>query len=312
VDENKRNPHDFALWFTRSKFEHQSMMWDSPWGRGYPGWHIECSAMSMKYLGEQFDIHCGGVDHISVHHTNEIAQSEAASGKVWVRYWVHGEHLLMDTEKMSKSKGEFLTLETLVNRGYEPMDYRYYLLGAHYRAQLQFNFEALDAARNARKRLTEWISRMKEEVGEDNPEESRSLGSYADGQSAARNSGAQPGALQVGDAGEYLESFQKNALKDMNMPRCLSDLWGLVRDGEIAPKPKLDVIAEMDRVLGLRLEESRVDPPELDTESEDLIRKREEARKMGDYGKADELREMLRQRGITLEDTPKGVRWKRN
>jgi cysteinyl-tRNA synthetase len=218
----------------------------------------------------------------------------------------------MDTEKMSKSKGEFLTLETLVSRGYDPLDYRYYLLGAHYRAQLQFNFKALDAARNARKRLTEWISRLKEEVGADNSEESRSSGLCATGHSAAREGNAPLSVSQIGDAGKYLESFRQNALNDMNMPRCLSDLWGLVRDGQIDSKLKLDAIAEMDRVLGLRLGESRVEQPELDGETEALIRKREEARKMGDYGKADEIREMLRERGIILEDTPNGVRWKRN
>jgi cysteinyl-tRNA synthetase len=134
VDQNKRNPKDFVLWFTKSKFENQAMTWDSPWGRGYPGWHLECSAMSMKYLGEQFDIHCGGTDHIPVHHTNEIAQSEAATGKSpWVRYWLHGEFLLDDTGKMSKSKGEFLTLPYLEKQGYSPLDYRYFCLGAHYR-----------------------------------------------------------------------------------------------------------------------------------------------------------------------------------
>jgi len=131
VDENKRNIHDFVLWFTKSKFENQALTWDSPWGRGYPGWHIECSAMSIKYLGEQFDIHAGGIDHIPIHHTNEIAQSEAATGKhPWVRYWVHNEFLVLDKGKMSKSAGGFLTLQSLIDAGYEPLDYRYFLLAA--------------------------------------------------------------------------------------------------------------------------------------------------------------------------------------
>ncbi|MDR1107517.1 MAG: cysteine--tRNA ligase, partial [Spirochaetaceae bacterium] len=130
VDENKRNPQDFVLWFTKSKFENQALVWDSPWGRGSPGWHIECSAMSIKYLGEQFDIHAGGIDHIPIHHTNEIAQSEAATGKQpWVRYWLHNEFLVIDKGKMSKSAGGFLTLQSLIDRGYDPLDYRYFLLG---------------------------------------------------------------------------------------------------------------------------------------------------------------------------------------
>ncbi|HOE89610.1 MAG TPA: cysteine--tRNA ligase, partial [Sphaerochaeta sp.] len=139
-DEHKKNPKDFVLWFTQSKFGEQEMMWPSPWGRGFPGWHIECSAMSMTYLGDQFDIHCGGIDAIPVHHTNEIAQSEAATGKKWVNYWLHGEFLLDETGKMSKSKGEFLTLSLLKEKGFDPMDYRYFTLGGHYRSQLRFNF----------------------------------------------------------------------------------------------------------------------------------------------------------------------------
>ncbi|GAB1484798.1 hypothetical protein MASR2M78_36160 [Treponema sp.] len=153
LDESKRNPLDFALWFTKSKFENQALVWDSPWGRGYPGWHIECSAMSMKYLGESFDIHAGGIDHIPIHHSNEIAQSEAATGKKWVNYWVHNEFIVIDRAKMSKSKGGFLTLQSLLDAGYESLDYRYFLLGGHYRSQLQFSFDSLDSARNARRSL---------------------------------------------------------------------------------------------------------------------------------------------------------------
>ncbi|MDR1909246.1 MAG: cysteine--tRNA ligase, partial [Spirochaetaceae bacterium] len=151
-DGNKRNPRDFVLWFTRSKFANRALTWDSPWGRGYPGWHIECSAMSLKYLGERFDIHAGGVDHIPVHHSNEIAQTEAATGlHPWVRYWLHNEFLVLDRSKMSKSSGNFLTLQSLIDAGYDPLDYRYFLLGGHYRSQLQFSFEGLDGARNARR-----------------------------------------------------------------------------------------------------------------------------------------------------------------
>jgi cysteinyl-tRNA synthetase len=163
VDEGKRNPHDFVLWFTRSKFEHQSMLWDSPWGRGYPGWHIECSAMSLKYLGEQFDIHCGGIDHVPVHHTNEIAQTEAATGKPWVRTWMHGEFLQMGREKMAKSADNFVTLSTLTGRGFDPLDYRCFLLGAHYRSPLAFGWDAVEAARTGRRGLLDRVLQARAE-----------------------------------------------------------------------------------------------------------------------------------------------------
>ena len=167
VDQNKRNPYDFVLWFTKSKFENQALTWDSPWGRGYPGWHIECSAMSMKYLGESFDIHTGGIDHIPIHHTNEIAQSEGATGKKWVNYWLHNEFLVIaktkdgdEGGKMSKSSGNFLTLQTLVDKGYDPLDYRFFLLGAHYRSQVAFSFDAMDSAKNARKALVSRVAKV--------------------------------------------------------------------------------------------------------------------------------------------------------
>jgi cysteinyl-tRNA synthetase len=287
VDQNKRNPHDFVLWFTKGKFEHQTMLWDSPWGRGYPGWHIECSAMSIKYLGDQFDIHCGGVDHIQVHHTNEIAQAEGATGKKWVNYWLHGEWLVVESEKMSKSKGEFLTLNSLIEKGYEPMDYRYYLLGGHYRTQLQFSYEALDSAKNARVRLMEHIIRLKETSGG----EAASLG---------------------GLASKYLSAFEDHAFSDMNMPRCLSELWGLVRDSNAAAEEKICVIGEMDRILGLKLLEAEMSLPELDDKLKALIDEREQARRNRDFERADEIRELLQEQGIVLEDTPEGVRWKRS
>jgi len=287
VDRNKRNPHDFALWFTKSKFEHQTMLWDSPWGRGYPGWHIECSAMSMKYLGDQFDIHCGGVDHIQVHHTNEIAQSEGATGKKWVNYWLHGEYLIMQSEKMSKSKGESLTLTSLIDKGYEPMDYRYYLLGAHYRTQLQFSYEALNAARNARARLVDHVIQLKE---------------------AAGPSKASHDVLASG----YLSSFEEHAFNDMNMPRCLSELWGLVRDTGVDANAKVRAIGDMDQILGLKLLEAEKGLPVLDDQVKALIDEREQARKSRDFARADEIRMLLHNQGIVLEDTPEGVRWKRS
>ncbi|MCK5154016.1 MAG: cysteine--tRNA ligase, partial [Spirochaetales bacterium] len=164
VDPNKKNAHDFVLWFTNSKFEDQAMQWDSPWGRGYPGWHLECSAMSMKYLGDQFDIHCGGIDHISIHHTNEIAQSEAASGKKWVNYWMHNEFLIMNKGKMAKSSGNFITLDSLIEDGFDPLDYRYFSLGGHYRSQLQFSIESLGSAKSARENLFERVIQLKKDT----------------------------------------------------------------------------------------------------------------------------------------------------
>ncbi|GAB4371615.1 MAG: cysteine--tRNA ligase [Spirochaetales bacterium] len=286
VDSNKRNPHDFVLWFTRSKFEHQAMLWDSPWGRGYPGWHLECSAMSMKYLGDQFDIHCGGIDHIPVHHTNEIAQSEAASGKSpWVRYWLHGEFLVIDREKMSKSKGGFLTLDRLIEEGFDPLDYRYFCLGGHYRSQLQFSFDALKAAQSARRSLVDRISQW--EVKKD------SSGSFSPGSKAAL----------------YRSQFQQHLANDLNTPQTLADLWAVVKDGELTELEKFALVEEMDRVLGLRLTEQEEE--QLDPELEALIRDREQARKNRDFARADEIRNLLKEKGIILEDTSKGTRWKR-
>ncbi len=283
VDENKKNPFDFVLWFTKSKFKNQVMIWDSPWGKGYPGWHIECSAMSIKYLGEEFDIHCGGIDHVSVHHTNEIAQSEAATGKNWVNYWLHGEYLLMGKNKMAKSSGKFLTLEELQKRGYEPLDYRYYLLGAHYRTQLEFSFDALAAAKNAFSKLKERIINIKEETVSVNPETAN------------------------GKAKVYLDSFLDNAFNDMNMPKCLSDLWGLIKDNSIKPSEKLPVLYEMDKILSLGFKDLEKRNISINKEIEELIAKREEARKNKDYKKADEIRDFLKEKGIILRDTPDGI-----
>jgi cysteinyl-tRNA synthetase len=296
VDPNKRNPHDFVLWFTQSKFEHQAMLWDSPWGSGYPGWHIECSAMSMKYLGEQFDIHCGGIDHIPVHHTNEIAQSEAATGKKpWVKYWLHGEFLVLARERMAKSTGNFLTLSSIGEAGYDPLDYRYFCLGAHYRSPLQFSFEALDAARSGRLNLVERILRMKE---------------------------AQPGAKPLepsapetlgGTAEGLLQSFRNELANDLNVPKALGSFWELIKDEQVEAPQKLGALLEMDRVLGLGI--ASIEPEKLDqefkAEVQALVDEREKARRDKDYARADEIRNQLRQKQVVLEDTPSGPRWKK-
>ena len=219
TDTNKKNPNDFVLWFTKSKFEDKAMKWDSPFGTGYPGWHIECSAMASKYLGEQFDIHCGGMDLAPVHHINEIAQAEGAYGKKpWVKYWMHGEFLVLgqkEKEKMSKSTGNFLTLSSLQNKEYDALDYRYFCLGGHYRKPLTFSFESLDAAKIARNKLQEKIWQLKEpcrteltleKLGVDNLSETAKL---------------------------YYDQFVDFITDDLNMPRALATIWDLLKENDV-------------------------------------------------------------------------------
>jgi cysteinyl-tRNA synthetase len=295
VDENKRNPQDFVLWFTRSKFENQALVWDSPWGQGYPGWHVECSAMSIKYLGEQFDLHAGGIDHISIHHTNEIAQSEAATGKhPWVKYWVHNEFLVLDRGKMSKSSGSFLTLQSLLDEGFEPLDYRYFLLGGHYRSQLQFSFQSLEGARNARRSLRDRIRLLAEKAG-------------------GLPSGDGPLPAE-GRAAEALGAFNAALEDDLSTPRALAELWGLLRDNGVPPAEALAAAFDMDRVLGLSLAEGLAGEEDgaLAAEIGGLIEERGAAKKAKDFAKADAIRQGLKDRGIILEDGPQGTTWRRS
>lgn len=299
LDENKRNPTDFVLWFTKSKFENQALTWDSPWGRGYPGWHIECSAMSMKYLGEQFDIHTGGIDHIPVHHTNEIAQSEGATGKKWVNYWLHNEFLVEKNGKMSKSSGEFLTLQRLIDKGYEALDYRYFLLGAHYRSQVMFSWEAMDSAKNGRKALVNRAKKVLEAAG---------------GRTADENSLSEK-------AKGYLDSFKADLENDLATPQALSRLQVAVKDNELKAEDALFLIKKMDSVLALDLlkeaessvssgaELNSIDPEA--AQIEQLLLQRTQAKKDKDFALADKIRDDLAAKGIIIVDTPTGPTWKR-
>ena len=308
VDENKRNPHDFVLWFTKSKFENQALVWDSPWGRGYPGWHIECSAMSMKYLGEQFDIHSGGIDHIRIHHTNEIAQSEGATGKQWVKYWMHNEFLVMNKGKMSKSSGDFITLDKVIEAGYAPLDYRFLLLGGHYRSQLTFSWEAMETAKSARKNLEQRIANLLTDLAVPPPLPKDGLTV----QSAES-------LLHTEKARHYLHDFVQALEEDISTPRALSVLQQAVKDREPDAAEIITLIRIFDVVLGLNLVEEaealRNAPAAVTADNaeeiERLVAERTEAKKKKDFKRADEIRELLKNRGIALDDTARGTVWRK-
>jgi cysteinyl-tRNA synthetase len=288
---DKDNPRDFAVWKMRKGDE---PFWETELGQGRPGWHLECSAMSMKYLGETFDIHTGGVDNIFPHHENEIAQSEAATGRPFVRYWLHAAHLIVDGEKMSKSKGNFFTLRDLRERGYQPRPIRYLLLSGHYRKQLNFTFEGLQQAQASLARLDDLAHRLEKEplTGDGN-------GPLSEAAARARS-----------DMIEALDG-------DLNVAAALGALFDLVReantafDSGTARRPDAlavrETLALFERVFGIQLG-TRIS---LDAEIEDLIRKRQEARTARNWAEADRIRDDLAGRGIVLEDTPQGIRWKR-
>ncbi len=280
VDPRKENPLDFVLWFSNSKFPHQIMKWESPWGTGFPGWHIECSAMASKYLGDHFDIHCGGIDHISIHHTNEIAQSEARFGKKWVNVWMHGEFLVLQKEKMSKSQGNFITLATLTDKGYDPMHYRYLCFGAHYRSQLFFSFEALDGARNAFESLKNRVLSYRH-----NPEKAKN-----------------PVRVQ-----ELKSAFFAAMENDLDTPIALSIVWETVKDQTIATSEKLALLIEFDAILGFGVEQFTA--PKLSDAHMELIHRREEARKNKDWAQSDAMRDRLLEDGICIKDTKDGTEW---
>lgn len=278
-DKYKRNPGDFVLWFTTSKFENQDMKWDSPWGVGYPGWHIECSGISGKYLGEYLDIHCGGVDNIFPHHTNEIAQSEAYFGHKWCNYWVHGEHLNDQSGKMSKSKGEFLTVSLLEEKGYNPLSYRYFCLNSHYRNQLTFTWDALKSAETAYTKLKNKIKQLD------------------------RTPNLSDKKLDF-----YQNKFKDAIGNDLNTSSMITLVYDVLKDEELSDFTKLYLIDDFDKVLSLSLIE---EPKEVSEELEELIlakiEERNNAKKSKDFVLADKIRDELFEKGVKLIDSKEGT-----
>lgn len=273
----KRNPFDFGLWFTLSKFSNQAMKWDSPWGVGYPGWHIECSGISSQYLGEYLDIHCGGIDNIFPHHTNEIAQSEAYFGHKWCNYWIHGEHLNDQTGKMSKSKGEFLTLELLKSKGYSPLVYRYFCLGSHYRKTLTFSYDSLDSAKNAYQKLKNRVSSLTDE-----------------------------GELQEKEISSYEEKFGEAISNDLNTSQMLTILYDVLKDKALSDVTKKELVEKFDSVLSLSLFEVEQNDT-LDEYAISMIEKRRIAKENKNYEEADRIRDELLEKGIKLIDGREGT-----
>ena len=279
-DDRKRNPGDFVLWFTISKFENHIMKWDSPWGVGYPGWHIECSGIASKYLGEYLDIHCGGVDNIFPHHTNEIAQSEAYFGHKWCNYWCHGAHLNDKNGKMSKSKGGILTVSKLMEEGYSPLDYRYFCLNSHYRNQLVFSKEGMDSAHNALNKLKSRISVINED-----------------------------GSIDLVKYNFYNDKFIDAFSNDINTSLMLTVLYDLLKDSDVNGSTKIKLISDFDKVLSLSLfEKDNVDiSSDLESYIKSKIDERNKAKKNKDFELADSIRNELLDKGVKLTDTRKGT-----
>ena len=279
-DDNKRNQADFVLWFTESKFKNHELLWDSPWGEGYPGWHIECSGISIKYLGEKLDIHGGGVDNIFPHHTNEIAQSEAYLGHKWCNYWFHNEHLLDESGKMSKSKGDILTVSKLEEDGHDPIGFRFMCLNSHYRKQLVFTEDNLVQAENTLTKLRNRISNLVDE-----------------------------GEVETKNFDKYKAKFVEDLEDDLNTANAISVLYEVLKDNEMNDKTKLALVEDFDRVFSLDLIVKA--PEENDQFILDKIEERTQAKKDKDYEKADSIRNELMEMGIQLIDTKDGTTYKR-
>lgn len=281
TDENKRNPQDFALWFKRvGRFAGHAMHWESPWGDGFPGWHIECSAMATKYLGEQFDIHTGGEDHISIHHPNEIAQSEGASGKSpFVKYWLHTAFLMVDGKKMSKSLENFYTVADIEKKGFDPIALRYLYLGGHYRDPINFTWESLQSSQNAFDKLKKQVSSLKTEGDR---------------------------TVLSEEKNDKVESFRNDFMEavndDLNTSKALSVLWEMLKSN-IPSGDKYDLAMSFDEVLGLRLSEARNTNIEIPNNIKILISKREQLRKNKKFEEADKIRKQIEKMGHTVNDT---------
>lgn len=289
VDDNKKNSNDFVLWFTKSKFEDQALKWDSPWGVGYPGWHIECSCISMKHLGEYMDIHCGGVDNIFPHHTNEIAQSESFTGHKWCNYWFHVNHLNDQSGKMSKSKGDFLTVSLIESKGYNPLVYRMFCLQSHYRKPLVFSYEALDNMVAAYNKLAKKIAEFKNE-----------------------------GEVDQEVFAQYKAKFEDALCNDLNTSMAITVLYDVVK-ADTNDATKLALINDFDYVLSLNLYEEGKKLNEtsanagVDAELEAFvlakIEERAAAKKAKDFATADAIRDELLAKGVAIKDTREGVKW---
>ncbi|MDD3661835.1 MAG: cysteine--tRNA ligase [Candidatus Dojkabacteria bacterium] len=287
IDPDKRNPADFALWIKAvGKHAKQTMRWESPWGVGFPGWHIECSAMGTKYLGETIDIHTGGEDHISVHHPNERAQNYGAFQKEVVRFWLHNMFLMVDGGRMGKSEGNAYELSDVKDKGFEPMDLRYFFLTAHYRTKQNFTWDNLQSARNARLKLIAAV---------------RKLYGSAEGRTGRVSA-------------SYRQSFISALENDLMLPEVMALVWKLLRDDEVTVEDRLATVLDFDRVLGLRLKgQTEVSPSidgKLEKKVEQMIGLRDDARKHGDWDKADKIRSELREMGIEIEDLPEGTVWR--
>ncbi len=293
--EHKKHPADFSLWFKRvGRFADHVMHWDSPWGEGFPGWHVECSAMSMKYLGEQFDIHTGGKDHLSVHHPNEIAQSEAATGKSpWVKYWIHHNFLKVEGQKMSKSLGNLVKVEDVEEKGFDVIALRYLFLTAHHSTELNFTWEALKGAQIALNKLRDRLAEMRSRV--EGKEESRTKLSEEKLQK-----------VQMWQA-----RFRERIEDDLDMPGALAIVWEMLKDN-IPGYDKVDLLLDWDQVLGLNLYQVSSIKYQVSKEVLDLVDKRETLRREKKWEEADELRKQIEDLGYTVEDTEEGAKVKRN
>ncbi len=278
-DNSKRNPFDFGLWFTNSKFNNQEMQWDSPWGKGYPGWHIECTGISIKYLGEYLDIHCGAEDAIFPHHTNEIAQSESFLGHKWCNYWVHMGFLNDKDGKMSKSKGEFLTVSLLEEKGYNPLSYRYLCLNSYYHNSLAFTYDILDGAVSAYNKLLNRVRLLDNTLNED-----------------------------ISGTDVYIQNFKESLASDLNTAGAITVLYDVLKS-DLNDTSKLYLVKEFDKVLSLDLLKEEVIDKELSSYVEEQIKLRNEAKLNKNYDLADKIRKELLSKNIELKDTREGTTW---